>query len=743
MEKNTSWYRPELWGGMECTINRVGENFQDQLEYAGYYQRENDLEEFARLGIRSFRFPILWEKHQPERDTQIDWSFAQRNLDKLRSLNIVPIAGLLHHGSGPAFTHLADEIFPELFANYAEQVAARFPFLEYFTPVNEPLTTARFSGLYGLWYPHKKNDASFARMIVNQAKATVLAMTAIRKINPDAKLVQTEDLGKVLSTDKLQYQANFENARRWLTYDLLCGKLSEKHRMWKYLVRYGIKAHELKFFQDNKCPPDIIGCNYYITSERYLDHETQYYPRSVIGGNKKHRYADVEAIRVQHNKPWGLKTLVREVWERYQLPIAITEVQLHCHRDDQMRWFQQSWNNVVELKNEGIDIRAITAWALLGAFGWNKLLTGAKGDYETGVFDIRSGTPRPTGLYSLIRSLNDVKKKDIPFIQNPGWWERENRFIKRSSNLFSEISYSDRNGSAPILIFGKRGTLGRAFAQLCETRALNYRLLGREDADITNAQQVEALIDRYKPWAIVNAAGFVRVDDAEKECEQCFLSNTKGPATLAAVCRKHGIRFVTFSSDLVFDGKKSSPYVETDSVSPLNVYGKSKAECESSVLKAFPESLVIRTSAFFGPWDRYNFVTQVVDTLERNETFHAIDELRVSPTYVPDLVNYSLDLMLDEEVNIWHLANKGEASWFELARNVAERAGKRTQLIAPQPFTSLQLPAVRPVYSVLKSEKGIELPTLDHALDRYFAERNLKSARSERNQIEARHNSAA
>jgi dTDP-4-dehydrorhamnose reductase len=147
----------------------------------------------ADLGIKKIRFPILWEKHQPELNTQIDWSWTQKQVDSLRDKGVDVIAGLLHHGSGPSFTNLLDDDFPYLFAQYAKEVAQKFPWIEYYTPVNEPLTTARFSGLYGIWYPHAKDAKSFMLMLLNQMKAVVLAMREIKKINPKAKLVQTED----------------------------------------------------------------------------------------------------------------------------------------------------------------------------------------------------------------------------------------------------------------------------------------------------------------------------------------------------------------------------------------------------------------------------------------------------------------------------------------------------------------------------------------------------------------------
>src|SRR2546428_7170555 len=106
----------ELWGGIECTINRVGDFYFDQLQYAGHYKREQDLKLIAELGIKTLRYPLLWEYHQPKQDQDINWAWTEKQLDTLKKYNITPIAGLLHHGSGPAFTNLLDEDFPIKFA---------------------------------------------------------------------------------------------------------------------------------------------------------------------------------------------------------------------------------------------------------------------------------------------------------------------------------------------------------------------------------------------------------------------------------------------------------------------------------------------------------------------------------------------------------------------------------------------------------------------------------------------------
>ena len=274
----------------------------------------------------------------------------------------------------------------------------------------------------------------------------------------------------------------------------------------------------------------------------------------------------------------------------------------------------------------------------------------------------------------------------------------------------------------PILITGARGTLGRAFARICEERGLAARVVTRAEMDMAVDASVDAMLSATRPWAVVNAAGYVRVDDAERESGPCFRENTAGPVTLARHCAARGIPFVTFSSDLVFDGAKRAPYVESDLVSPLNVYGRTKALAEEQVLLALPSALVVRTSAFFGPWDEHNFVTIVLRELAAGRTFVAADDATVSPTYVPDLVNTSLDLLIDGEGGLWHLANPGAVTWADLARDVARRAGLDAGAVDGRPTASLALPAARPLYSVLGSERSTIMPALDDALDRYLRE---------------------
>jgi dTDP-4-dehydrorhamnose reductase len=559
----------------------------------------------------------------------------------------------------------------------------------------------------------------------------VLSMRAIRTANPNAKLVQTDDLGKSYSTPEMALVAEFYNARRWLAWDLLCGVVGPGYALWDYLAGTGVDQAEILWFRDNPCPPDVIGLNYYVTSERWLDHRPDRYPphhRGVLGGKP---CADIETARALATPTQGIAPLLSEVWDRYRLPIAITEAHIDANREDQLRWLLEIWDAAQHARAQGVDVLAVTVWALLGSFDWNSLVTECRGYYEPGPFDVRSTPPRPTAVAEMMRELSGGAPLSHPVLRGQGWWRRPGRFLCQpvaTPHVVASISANGHRlagtGAAPILVTGATGTLGHAFARICQKRNLAYRLLSRHDMDIADPESVERALARHRPWAVINASGYVRVDDAERDAERCFRENTVGPAVLAAACGRHGVHLTTFSSDLVFDGARDAPYVESDPVAPLNVYGKSKAEAETRVLDANPDALVVRTSSFFGPWDGCNFVTLALGALDRGEPFAAANDITVSPTYIPDLVHTCLDLAIDRERGVWHLTNGHAITWAELAVLAAERAGADASRIEAQPGAACNYLAARPRYTALHSERAILLPALDNALGRYLELRN-------------------
>jgi len=182
----------------------------------------------------------------------------------------------------------------------------------------------------------------------------------------------------------------------------------------------------------------------------------------------------------------------------------------------------------------------------------------------------------------------------------------------------------------------------------------------------------------------------------------------------------------------VFDGRRNSPYVEKDAIGPLNVYGMSKAHAEATVLDRDPRALVIRTSAFFGPWDESNFIAVVLSTLERGARLSVADDLTVSPTYVPDLVQASLDLLIDRECGIWHLTNGSATTWAELAVQAATLSGVDASRLEPRPSNRMDLVARRPAYSALSSERGQLMPSLENALNRFLGQYESRHAEATR-----------
>ncbi len=460
----------------------------DEQAMSGFGTRSGDLERLASLGASAVRFPLLWEKTSLEPGC-FDWRWADHALPQLTRLGLRPLVGLVHHGGGPLAGGVLDNGFAEGLARYAAAVAQRFPWLDAYTPVNEPLTTARFSALYGHWHPHARGDASFVRALLNQLRGTVLAMSAIREVNSQADLVQTEDLGRVYGTPAMQEQVDFENLRRWLSFDLLCGRVDERHGLWNYLTWAGAGARELLWFAEHPCPPGVMGLNVYPTSERFLDERLERHPASAHGGNARQAYADVEAVRVRPELPGGFSERLMEAHQRYGLPLALSEVHLGCTREEQLRWLSSAWQGAQRARQAGADVRAVTAWSAFGSFEWNSLLTRHSGYSEAGLWDVSSEPPRETALAGLCRELSGRafsgregpgrQRPGHPVLDGPGWWERPDRLHgqARCEQMIGTPGQDVSPGPEARMISGKpvqiaAGPLGTLLSELCRERGL-------------------------------------------------------------------------------------------------------------------------------------------------------------------------------------------------------------------------------------------------------------------------------
>nr|WP_255639566.1 family 1 glycosylhydrolase [Deinococcus betulae] len=676
-----------LWAGLEPTVSRVGDRQVDQLALSGTDQRPDDMDRLADLGVSAVRFPLLWERTAPDGLAQADWTWGDIRLRRLQARGVQPIVGLIHHGSGPRHTHLLDPDFVAGLVDYARAVAQRYPEITCYTPVNEPLTTARFSGLYGHWYPHGRDEQSCWTALNHQLRATVLAMQAIREVNPQAQLIQTEDLGCVFSTPVLRDQADFENERRWLTFDLLLGRFDETSPLWAYLRRVGASERDLLWFAEHPCPPEVLGLNVYVTSERFLDHRLDDYPAQTHGGNGRQPYADVEAVRVLGAAHGGPLARLHEAHARYGRPLALTEVHLNCTREEQLRWLAGAWQAAQAAREAGVEVRAVTAWATFGAFEWNSLLTRREGHYESGLWDLRAPVPRPTALARLAQTLA-TGAAPPPLLETPGWWQRDTRHVYPPEGAVQ----AQPPGGPPLLVYGAHTSLGQRLLEVCGQRGLRCQA-----ASSAAPGDLAAGLDLSVPWAVVNLPGALSARAAVQLAQACAAS--KRP--LLSFCRAD-----------VFDGLAGRPYTESDPASAVTAEGQQAARLAAALLSSHPAALLVRSGELFGTGDPTERTARVMTDLLAGKPIQADAPVITTPTYAPDLFHEALNLLLDGEYGLWHLTSGVDLTPLAWAHRLADVAGLAT--VPPG-----RTPAPTHQYT-LRSERGWPMPHLDQALTRFW-----------------------
>ena len=268
-----------------------------------------------------------------------------------------------------------------------------------------------------------------------------------------------------------------------------------------------------------------------------------------------------------------------------------------------------------------------------------------------------------------------------------------------------------------LLITGAGGLLGDELTRLCREGAWAARVeavpLGVADLDVTDDAAVAVGLDRHRPDVVVNCAAYTRVDDAEHEVEAAMRVNGEAPGRLAARCRDRGVRLVHPSTDYVFDGRKRTPYVETDAVGPLSAYGRSKLAGERAVAAAYGEDPVVATSTAPHDWlvvrtqwlyGRVGpaFVKTVLRRAGRGEPLRVVDDQWGAPTWGRDLAEAIVALVEAGAGGLVHVANAGAATWYDVALAALEARGLAGRVpLARVPTSAVPRPAVRPAYGVL------------------------------------------
>ncbi len=278
------------------------------------------------------------------------------------------------------------------------------------------------------------------------------------------------------------------------------------------------------------------------------------------------------------------------------------------------------------------------------------------------------------------------------------------------------------------LVIGGSGMLGSDLVRELERRGEDWIAPSRADFNITDAMSIaELATGRFDgvTWC-VNCAAYTAVDQAETEAGQATDLNQLSPAMLAKACRQAGIRLMHLSTDFVFDGEASQPYLETDKTNPIGTYGRTKRDGEESVLDANSDSIVVRTSWLFGQQGK-SFPKSIITAYQAGRKLRVVDDQVGSPTYTADLVSVLLALCeMAAEGGIYQATGPDSMSWYEFARHIimAWAPGKELEI---EPISTAEYPtaAKRPKYSVLSNDKiqslGISsMPSIGDAIRRYI-----------------------
>jgi beta-glucosidase/6-phospho-beta-glucosidase/beta-galactosidase len=311
-------------------------------------------------------------------DGKHDWSFADTTLHDLRKREIIVIADLCHFGVPDWIGNFQNPDFPSLFAAYAAAFAARYPWVQLYTPVNEMFICAVFSALYGWWNEQLSDHRSFVTALKHIVRANVLAMRAILDVRPDALFIQSESSEYFhAESPKAIKPAETMNARRFLSLDLNYGRRIDSE-VYEYLMDNGMTLAEYNFFLHHKLKHNcIMGNDYYITNEHRVSSSGSTLPSGEV---------------------FGYATITWQYYTRYRLPVMHTETNLAQgpQGDEAVYWLWKQWANVLRVRNDGIPIVGFTWYSLTDQMDWDSALRE------------QNGHVNPVGLYDLDRKIRPV-----------------------------------------------------------------------------------------------------------------------------------------------------------------------------------------------------------------------------------------------------------------------------------------------------------------------------------------------
>lgn len=276
-----------------------------------------------------------------------------------------------------------------------------------------------------------------------------------------------------------------------------------------------------------------------------------------------------------------------------------------------------------------------------------------------------------------------------------------------------------------ILVTGANGQLGWELTQLAASYPMyEFIFADRSRFDLSKPELFESLIHQWAPQAIINTAAYTAVDKAEAEQDLANLINATAVAELARITGANDILFITFSTDYVFNGQATSPYLTDTIIDPVNFYGTTKAKGEAMALNVNPNTIIIRTSWVFSSHGN-NFVKTMCRLMKERDSLNVVSDQIGRPTYAKDLAIATLKI-INEVIGgkklsgVYHYANKGVTSWFEFAQQIKKNVGLNCD-VHPINTAQFPTPAKRPAYSVLDTQKieieiNIDIPSWEESL---------------------------
>jgi beta-glucosidase len=366
--------------GIENSIPKIqnGRIRVDQMEACGHYRRwREDFDLLDEIGLKFLRYgpPLHTSLLGPDR---YDWEFADVTFAELLRRDIVPIVDLCHFGVPDWLGDFQNPDFPEVFARYAAAFAARFPWVQLYTPVNEMFICAQFSAKYGWWNEQGVTDTTFVTALKHIVKANVRAMQEILKIRADAIFVQSESSEYFHAENPAAIKpAEIENSKRFLSLDLNYGHRVDSE-MYEYLLDNGMTKEEYHFFIGNSLRHHcILGNDYYWTNE--------------------HRVAADGRTRAS-GEIFGYSEITRQYYARYRLPVMHTETNIAegPNGDEAVNWLWKEWANMLRVRNDGVPTVGFTWYSLTDQVDWDVALREV------------NNRVHPVGLYDLNREIRAV-----------------------------------------------------------------------------------------------------------------------------------------------------------------------------------------------------------------------------------------------------------------------------------------------------------------------------------------------